>query len=37
MPQVLWVLAIGSLWTMIQRMIFIWKAFERLDGDGQKQ
>src|SRR6478609_8238144 len=23
MPQVLWVLAIGSLWTMIQRMIFI--------------
>lgn len=36
MPQVLWVLAIGSLWTMLQRMLFIWKEFKRLeiDGDG---
>jgi CDP-diacylglycerol---glycerol-3-phosphate 3-phosphatidyltransferase len=33
MPQVLWVLAIGSLWTMIQRMLFIWKAFEKLDAE----
>lgn len=32
MPQVLWVLAIGSLWTMIQRMIYIWKEFERIEG-----
>ncbi|MEJ7624861.1 MAG: CDP-alcohol phosphatidyltransferase family protein [Pyrinomonadaceae bacterium] len=31
MPQVLWVLAIGSLWTMIQRMFYIWKEFERID------
>ncbi|MEO7540092.1 MAG: CDP-alcohol phosphatidyltransferase family protein [Pyrinomonadaceae bacterium] len=34
MPQVLWVLAIGSLWTMIQRMIFIWRAFEKIEGAG---
>jgi len=32
MPQVLWVLALGSLWTMIQRMIYIWKEFERTEG-----
>jgi len=35
MPQVLWVLAIGSLWTMIQRMIYIWKEFERIEGAGK--
>lgn len=36
MPQVLWVLALGSLWTMLQRMLFIWKEFKRLEinGDG---
>lgn len=34
MPQVLWVLAIGSLWTMLQRMLFIRKEFKRLDLDG---
>lgn len=34
MPQVLWVLAIGSLWTMIQRMIYIWKEFERTEDAG---
>ncbi|CAN5316376.1 hypothetical protein BH10ACI2_BH10ACI2_25370 [soil metagenome] len=33
MPQVLWVLAVGSLWTMLQRMIFIWKECRRIDGD----
>jgi CDP-diacylglycerol--glycerol-3-phosphate 3-phosphatidyltransferase len=33
MPQVLWVLAVGSLWTMIQRMFYIWKEFERIEGD----
>ena len=31
MPQVLWVLAIGSLWTAIQRMIYIRKELMRLD------
>jgi len=31
MPQVLWVLAIGSLWTLIQRMLYIWKEFERIE------
>ena len=36
MPQVLWVLAIGSLWTMIQRMFFIWKEFERIEGNSAK-
>jgi len=34
MPQVLWVLAIGSFWTMLQRMLFIWKEFKRLEIDG---
>lgn len=31
MPQVLWVLAIASLWTFIHRMFYIWKEFEKLD------
>ena len=31
MPQVLWVLAIGSIWTFVHRMYFIWKEFEKLD------
>ena len=31
MPQVLWVLAVGSVWTLIHRMIYIWKAFERME------
>jgi len=35
MPQVLWVLAIGSLWTMIQRMFYIWREFQRLEVDGK--
>src|SRR6187551_1279536 len=30
MPQVLWVLAIGSLWTAIQRMIYIRRELMRL-------
>ena len=34
MPQVLWVLAIGSFWTMLQRMIFIWQEFKRLESEG---
>ena len=32
MPQVLWILAIGSIWTLIHRMYFIWTEFRRLDG-----
>jgi CDP-diacylglycerol--glycerol-3-phosphate 3-phosphatidyltransferase len=31
MSQVLWVLAVGSVWTMIHRMYFIWREFEKLD------
>ena len=31
MPQVLWVLAIGSLWTAVQRMIYIRRELMRLD------
>lgn len=31
MPQVLWVLAIGSLWTFVHRMYYIWREFEKLD------
>ena len=31
MPQVLWVLAIGSLWTMFQRFLFIRKEFFRME------
>ena len=32
MPQVLWVLAVGSMWTLIQRMIFIRRELRQLDG-----
>ncbi len=31
MPQVLWVLAIGSTWTLIQRMIFIRRELMLMD------
>jgi CDP-diacylglycerol---glycerol-3-phosphate 3-phosphatidyltransferase len=31
MPQVLWVLAVGSFWTMIQRMIYIRRELMLLD------
>ncbi|MFM9903734.1 MAG: CDP-alcohol phosphatidyltransferase family protein [Pyrinomonadaceae bacterium] len=33
MPQVLWVLAVGSLWTMLQRMIYIWREFKRMEAE----
>ena len=33
MPQVLWVLAIGSLWTFVQRMRYIRGKLKELDGD----
>ena len=36
MPQVLWVLAIASLWTFVQRMIFIRQEFKKLEAaDGK--
>ncbi len=31
MPQVLWVLAVGSVWTFIHRMYFTWKEFQKLE------
>ncbi len=31
MPQVLWVIAIGSLWTAIHRMFHTWREFKRLE------
>lgn len=31
MPAVLWVLAIGSFWTFIQRVYFTWKEMRKLD------
>jgi len=33
MPQVLWVLAIGSVWTLIHRMYYIWTEFRRLENE----
>lgn len=31
MPQVLWVLAIGSIWTMVHRMFYIWTEFRKIE------
>jgi CDP-diacylglycerol---glycerol-3-phosphate 3-phosphatidyltransferase len=31
MPQVLWVLAVGSIWTLVHRMYFIWKELRKLE------
>jgi hypothetical protein len=28
---VLWVLAVGSVWTLVHRMYFIWKEFRRIE------
>ena len=33
MPQVLWVLAVGSMWTLIQRMIYIRRELRKMDGE----
>ncbi|MEP6903911.1 MAG: CDP-alcohol phosphatidyltransferase family protein [Actinomycetota bacterium] len=33
MPQVLWVLAVGSMWTFVHRMIFIWQEFRKLEAE----
>jgi CDP-diacylglycerol--glycerol-3-phosphate 3-phosphatidyltransferase len=35
MSPVLWVLAVGSVWTVIHRMYFIWRAFQKLEGPDQ--
>jgi CDP-diacylglycerol---glycerol-3-phosphate 3-phosphatidyltransferase len=35
MPQVLWVLAVGSVWTLVQRMIYIRRELRHMDGDGE--
>lgn len=34
MPQVLWVLAIGSLWTFVHRMFFIWQQLRKMEAGG---
>jgi len=34
MPQVLWVLAIGSVWTFVHRLFYIWREFRRLEAKG---
>ncbi len=31
MPQVLWVLAIASIWTFIQRMFYTWQEFKKIE------
>lgn len=31
MPQVLWVLAIGSMWTFIHRMFYIWQELRKIE------
>jgi phosphatidylglycerophosphate synthase len=31
MPQVLWVLAVGSVWTLVHRMYYIWTEFRRME------
>jgi CDP-diacylglycerol--glycerol-3-phosphate 3-phosphatidyltransferase len=33
MPQVLWVLAVGSVWTLIHRMYYIWTEFRKMEGE----
>lgn len=33
MPQVLWVLAVGSIWTLIHRMYFIWTELKRMESE----
>lgn len=31
MPQVLWVLAVGSVWTLVHRMYYIWTEFRKME------
>ena len=35
MPQVLWVLAVGSMWTFVQRMFYTWKELRKLEAETQ--
>ena len=35
MPQVLWVLAVTSIWTLVHRMYFIWTEFSKLEDQGR--
>jgi hypothetical protein len=30
---VLWVLAVGSMWTLVQRMIYIRRELRKMDGE----
>lgn len=36
MPQVLWVLAVGSFWTLVQRMVYIRRELMALDARGHE-
>ena len=36
MPQVLWVLAVGSVWTLVQRMIYIRRELMQMDSVDHK-
>lgn len=36
MPQVLWVLAIGSVWTFIHRMFYVWQEIRKIEAAGNK-
>jgi CDP-diacylglycerol--glycerol-3-phosphate 3-phosphatidyltransferase len=31
MPQVLWVIAVLSVWTLVHRMYYIWREFQKLE------
>lgn len=33
MPQVLWVLAVGSIWTFIHRMFYTWRELEKIEAE----
>ncbi len=35
MPQVLWVLAIASIWTFVYRMYYTWREFSRIEAAEQ--
>lgn len=37
MPQVLWVLALGSIWTLVHRMYFIWTEFRKIEEAGPNE
>lgn len=37
MPQVLWVLAVGSMWTLVQRMIYIRRELRAMDNVGEAE